>query len=655
MNTKKLLLAGMFGLLAAAPAMADVDPEGTDPRTENIDALRTVQEGARYQIYTYSDGNTITGTKFYLKANGFLTNDPEQAGIFPLQLVKQTINIATGDINVTAFKFDARFTNPSMIDGDIYPQGHIVIADEQNNRDDFEAQVFFLGRSGNYAIRATAAKSENWGANSYWTATDYDADGNPEAEYSWTPSYIWKLVDVSDLGARNDLKDAIALANTTVKAREGVGEGLFMKSEDDVQALTDAIAAAQAVADNADATQEQCTAATNALADAMDTYANAGNKPEPGMAYYIKQKASGLYLALNAEDNTVVLSEEPVELTWEPAQDGGWYLTDGTSYVGLAGNNTWSMSATADNKVSIHPSGSPSLGTIYYTLQEANGLIATDDVTAGSKCYADKTLSAAADRAYWAIVKNDPREILANLAATLRASIGDTGGLFQHRTEDAEELLTILDAADQMVADQSVDRETLKQSIEILQMLAESWEELPVEQPKEGQAYTIQLNGTDLYLSIATAATVEEVPTRFLFIPADNGRFYLKDETDDLYLGMAPTREGDWWSMGNAPDKKITFGFEYTDGAYHITTQNDAPRNYIGMDETTAGSKCYSDKAKGTSTWLIAEAPAKQDDAISSITAPHSADKDIFDLTGRRVSKTQRGVYIIGGKKVAVK
>jgi len=649
MNTKKLLLAGMFGLLAAVPAMADVDPEGTDPRTENIDALSTVQEGARYQIYTYSDGNTITGTKFYLKANGFLTNDPEQAGIFPLKLVERTINIATGDINVTAFKFDARFTNPSMIDGDIYPQGHIVIADEQNNRDDFEAQVFFLGKSGNYAIRATAAKSENWGANSYWTATDYDADGNPEAEYSWTPAYIWKIVDVTDLGARNDLKDAIALAYSTAKSREGVGEGLFMKSEDDVQALLGAVADAQTVANNANATTEQLQAALNAINTAMQTWYNAGTKPEAGKAYYIQQKGSGLYMTLNGGTK---LSATPAELFFE-AVEGGYAITDKAGYVACTGtgNNTWSMAAATEPYawyISRMPNG-------YYTIAKADNHghhIGSDDTTEGSSCYADKGET---DNSFWTIVKNDPSELLAEAIVQAKNAIGLTGELFQHTSEAADLLTAAIAEAEATLANPDATSAIFHDAIEKLQASVATYETSPVKQPKEGQAYTIQLNGTDLYLSIATAATVEEVPTRFLFIPADNGRFYLKDETDDLYLGMAPTREGDWWSMGNDPDKKITFGFEYADGAYHITTENDAPRNYIGMDETTAGSKCYSDKAKGTSTWLIAEAPAKQDDAINSITSQLSADKAIFDLTGRRVGKTQRGVYIIGGKKVAVK
>ena len=399
MLKKTLLFAGLLALLITPFVFADVDPEGADPVAENIQAVQSVKAGAFYQIYTYSDGNGTTDTKYYLKENGFLTNDPEQAGLFPLTMVNQTINIQYGDIDATAFKFDARFTNPSLADGQLVANGHINIADPKNNRDDFEAQVFFLGKSGNYAIRATAAKSENWGANTYWTATDYDADGMPEAEYSLTPAYIWKLVDATDIGARNDLKDAIAKANNTVKTREGVGEGLFMKTDADLQALAAAVTAAQAVADKADATPEELEAALNVLNEAIAAYANGGNKPEAGKAYYIQQKASGLYLSLDAEANLVVLSETPAELKWVAADEGGWYITDGVSYVGLAGTNAWSMAAAADNKVAISPAPVAGSGVTYYTLNEVNGLIATDAIEAGSKCYADKTASAAGDKA----------------------------------------------------------------------------------------------------------------------------------------------------------------------------------------------------------------------------------------------------------------
>ena len=614
MLKKTLLFAGLLALLITPFVFADVDPEGADPVAENIKAVESVKAGAYYQIYTYSDGNTTTATKYYLKTDGYLTNDPAQAGLFPLKMVNRTINCEYGDIDVTAFKFDARFTNPTLSDGQLVANGHINIADPKNNRDDFEAQVFFLGKSGNYAIRSTAANSESWGANTFWTATDYDADGMPEAEYSLTPAYIWKLVDATDVGIRNDLKDAIANATNTVKNREGVGEALFMKSDADLQTLAAAVAAAQTVADNADATPEELQAALDALNQAAAAFAAAGNQPEAGKAYYIQQKESGFYLALDAANDAVILSETPMELKWVAAENGGWYITDGESYVGIAGTNAWTMSTAADKKTAISPAPVSRMGAIYYTLNEANGVIASDDVAAGSKCYADKSLSGSADKALWTIVKNDPAEILAEEVTKARAAIGETGGLFQHTNEAAAELEKSIADAEKAAADPNATSATLNAAIAALQAAVEAYANSAVAKPAADKAYTIKLNTTELYMNISNGATIEAEPTRFVFVPADQSdRYYLKDETENLYVAMEGSNA---WTMTNAPDKKVSMAFEYAEGAYHIQTENAAPKCYIGVDDYTAGSKFYADKAKGKDTWIIEEAPAITEKAL---------------------------------------
>ena len=40
---------------------------------------------------------------------------------------------------------------------------------------------------------------------------------------------------------------------------------------------------------------------------------------------------------------------------------------------------------------------------------------------------------------------------------------------------------------------------------------------------------------------------------------------------------------------------------------------------------------------------------------ISTITASTQADAAVYDLSGRRVSRTQKGIYIVGNKKIAIK
>ena len=115
-------------------------------------------------------------------------------------------------------------------------------------------------------------------------------------------------------------------------------------------------------------------------------------------------------------------------------------------------------------------------------------------------------------------------------------------------------------------------------------------------------------------MNISNGATIEAEPTRFVFVPADQSdRYYLKDETENLYVAMEGSNA---WTMTNAPDKKVSMAFEYAEGAYHIQTENAAPKCYIGVDDYTAGSKFYADKAKGKDTWIIEEAPAITEKAL---------------------------------------
>ena len=243
-------------------------------------------------------------------------------------------------LDVTAFKFDARFSNPNCVNdnaqGAINPKGHIIV-NAGNNRDDYESQVFFRDpNSGYYAIRATACYNISsgvlrWKAHSYWTTTDTNTDGLPEAEYRLGADYIWQLEDV--------------------------------------------------------------------------TYDIPEDMPDPTKKYTIKNRDADLYMSLDAEQDLVTLSTNPVELSFESDGNGAWYITDGTSYVGLAGNNAWTMAAAADKKTAITLAGYTFSGQICFTMQEANGIIGSDNLEAGKKCYADKT---AADHGYWILTAIEP-------------------------------------------------------------------------------------------------------------------------------------------------------------------------------------------------------------------------------------------------------
>lgn len=53
--------------------------------------------------------------------------------------------------------------------------------------------MWYEGRNAHYAVRATNANDTSWGAQTFWTVLDTDGNGQPEADYSWSPAYVWML------------------------------------------------------------------------------------------------------------------------------------------------------------------------------------------------------------------------------------------------------------------------------------------------------------------------------------------------------------------------------------------------------------------------------------------------------------------------------
>ncbi|MBQ8968432.1 MAG: hypothetical protein IJ064_01680 [Bacteroidaceae bacterium] len=201
---------------------------------------------------------------------------------------------------------------------------------------------------------------------------------------------------------RAELIAALAAPTATVEAHAGVGTGLFMIPEAAYDTFAAAVAAAQAVADNAEATAEELEAAIAALAAAVEAYAAAEvNTPAEGTTYSLQQKSSGLYMALDAAADIVKLADEPQEFTWT-ATEGGYYLHNEAGYVGQKTNN-WTTSVLEANKIWVKATPVEIDGAVYYTLTEPKGMIATDNETAGSACYLDKSIEKSGDKAYWSI------------------------------------------------------------------------------------------------------------------------------------------------------------------------------------------------------------------------------------------------------------
>ncbi len=161
-------------------------------------ALNSVGTDTQYAIYTLKGR-----TRYYLTNEGYLTAESSKNCVLTFARTE-----GDGLFRSPGWKLDACFSNPKLSEnggesGALLPQGHIL-TDTGNHRDAWEGQVWYLGDNGCYAVRATNAVSDTWGANTYWTVLDNNGDGVPEADYSWAPAFVWQLEsDVVTVGIRD--------------------------------------------------------------------------------------------------------------------------------------------------------------------------------------------------------------------------------------------------------------------------------------------------------------------------------------------------------------------------------------------------------------------------------------------------------------------
>ena len=212
-----------------------------------------------------------------------------------------------------------------------------------------------------------------------------------------------EIEEVSDADlARAELVAAVAGITLDPTA---AGEGLFQVPVAAYNAYAEAVNKADGVASTENLSKEDYEAALAELNAAVEAYKAAGvNLPEEGVSYTFKQKASGLYLSFDVENAGVVLGETPAELSFVAGENGGWYLTNGTEYVGFVGSNNWTMSPAAEYKYEWAVAYAGEGFYKIYKPSNANHNVGTNDteLSVGAPCYADKNNG---DNILWTIEK----------------------------------------------------------------------------------------------------------------------------------------------------------------------------------------------------------------------------------------------------------
>ena len=130
----------------------------------------------------------------------------------------------------------------------------------------------------------------------------------------------------------------------------------------------------------------------------------------------------------------------------------------------------------------------------------------------------------------------------------------------------------------------------------------------------------------------------------FTIESAGNGQYYLKSQEGHYIVCRA-------WNVDGSKEEKTALGFEFTsETEFYITNA----KGYFKVQNIDGVDYPFCDAPlNAAATWVLEEAGAAS--GIENITAG-SAEKTIYDLTGRRVENiTNAGIYIVNGKKVLVK
>ena len=210
------------------------------------------------------------------------------------------------------------------------------------------------------------------------------------------------------------LKAAIADAQTKADSY-AIGEVLFTYAASEIEPLRQAIATAQAAFDAAES-KEAVEAATATLNAFVAAFAPVAKKPDTAKEYVITNKTAELTLSIGGE--AVKIAEEGIVKFTEV--EGGWVLSNNAEvpeYILKTSANTWTLSTTTNIDEAYKVNFNLVDGA--YTIQGANGLFGTDNITDGSAVYANKAQS---NNGLWTIaeyvapepVKTDYTEYIVN-------------------------------------------------------------------------------------------------------------------------------------------------------------------------------------------------------------------------------------------------
>ncbi len=202
----------------------------------------------------------------------------------------------------------------------------------------------------------------------------------------------------------------------------------------------------------------------------------------------------------------------------------------------------------------------------------------------------NQAIADAADAAAFAVIKAKA----AALATLETLSVGES--LFQY-SQDA------IDAA--------------KIAIEAAETVEDIAAAMPAQNlPETDKLYSFQLKDGGNYMTLDGGTKLAAKAMGFSFVPDNGGGYAITNGTE--YVACTGTGDN-IWSMGTATEP-YSWVITYLADGYYTLAKASNNANYIGVDDTAAGSSCFADKGvSDKASWAIAEyvAPTVYTVAIS--------------------------------------
>ena len=428
------------------------------------------------------------------------------------------------------------------------------------------------------------------------------------------------------VAARTALLTAISNA-TSARNSTNEGTGVFQIPSAAGTALAGAISTAQGVYDDDEATLSEINDATTAMTTAQTTYESITlNTPADGTRYCIKV-ATAEHATLG---NAVVVAlgatsdNNPTGYTFNASAKPSAYLNQAFVFTQKSGNEYY---------ISIERPE----GEVYLTYGSLNGSAAS---------WKTQQIQGTTDSS-----KKGTFKIVATTTANV-FKIYNTEHNDYIDCEDAGNLYTITDA---------------EKDLFTLEVASQATVNVAAKAGKFGTiilpfAYDFSSDGdfADITFYSISGIGAESLTLAEVATPAANTPYIIKNSGGSNFsknLSGYGTAKQDSYVAANLTGVYTAVTIPASEGSdtrYILQTQEGAQAFYkVEADFTAKAYRCYLTVTGGET--VKAFFFDNDETAISSVKADELQGATIYNLAGQRVSKAQKGVYIINGKKVAVK